>query len=365
MSSNPQATPLKTLDETDKKCPNCGGVMDYDATALGLKCPYCDYEEEIIMDDGAPSVAEENILDLNNLSHNFDWGTETKTVLCQSCGAESIFQAFQISSVCPYCDSNQVTQAHTENTLAPGGVIPFSISDESASKLFKSWIKRKWFCPKLAKESAMAESFHGVYLPYWTFDSNTSTQYSARYSIVKTVGSGENRRTKITWHSTRGSHQQTFDDELILASKHCDQNNLNKIAPFRTNQSKPYQPEYIAGYVAQRYSIDLKEGWEEAKASMSKQIRNKITSHIQYNKNASQVTNLSTKISFNDLTYKYLFLPIWTSSYQYNNKIYHFMVNGQTGKVAGDAPISKVKVAFTIIAILIAFALCHYLYYYL
>ncbi|MFI3176044.1 MAG: hypothetical protein R3Y67_00965 [Eubacteriales bacterium] len=353
MSTEMDCNLTQTLSETDRKCPNCGGVMDYDASTSGLKCPFCDYEEEIVLENEAISSAEEIMLDFSENADNCNWGTETKTIICKSCGAESIYDAMQISATCPYCDSNQVTEAHTENTLAPGGVIPFQITDQSSADLFTKWIKKKWFCPKLAKQSAKAESFHGVYLPYWTFDATTSTHYSARYGITRTVGSGDKRRTKTSWYSTSGHHSQAFDDELILAATNYDTNMLKQLAPFNTAANKPYKPEYIAGFVAQRYSIGLKDGWELAKKSITEKLRSAITSKIRSKHRADQVANLTTRTDYTNLTYKYLLLPIWTSSFQYKGQVYHFMVNGQTGKVAGKTPISAPKVILTVAGILL------------
>lgn len=140
-----------TKEETDKKCPQCGGVMDFDPASGKLKCPYCDYEESIPVSEDTPKKAEELDFFSASFTANKDWGIATKTVLCKACGAESIYDSMQTSAICPFCGSNQVMEANEQDTIAPGGVVPFSISDKEAAELFKKWIKRKWFCPKLAK----------------------------------------------------------------------------------------------------------------------------------------------------------------------------------------------------------------------
>ena len=73
----------------------------------------------------------------------------------------------------PYCGSNQVMEAKTENTLAPGGVCPFKIDKNQAVSNFHRWIKNKLFCPKEAKQKSKPSAFSGLYLPYWTFDADT------------------------------------------------------------------------------------------------------------------------------------------------------------------------------------------------
>ena len=184
---NPECDFMSWQKPSTEKCPQCGGVMDYDPATGTLKCPYCDYEQEIKREEQKPEKAAE--MDFYAAEHtaNKDWGVDTKTVICKACGAESIYDALQTSAVCPFCGSNQVMDAQAEDTIAPGGVVPFSVDDKKASENFNGWIKRKWFCPKLAKQSAKPDRFKGIYLPYWTFDTNTYSSYTGEYGIDHTT----------------------------------------------------------------------------------------------------------------------------------------------------------------------------------
>ena len=110
-----------------------------------LSCPYCGHTEVILANDQQRLMAEELPLDSAEKIENFDWGMETKIVLCRACGAESVYDALELASVCPFCGSNQVMEASDQNAW-----------HRAASTLFRVWIKKKWFCPNLAKESAKA-----------------------------------------------------------------------------------------------------------------------------------------------------------------------------------------------------------------
>ena len=50
---------------------------------------------------------------------------------------------------------------------------------------------------------------------------------------------------------------------------------------------------------------------------------------------------LSLRINDNDI--RYVLLPVWMLNLKYKDKTYLYAVNGQTGKVAGEVPISKIK----------------------
>lgn len=353
---------VDTKEETDKKCPQCGGVMDFDPATGNLKCPYCDYEEAIKIQEESPEKAEE--LDFYAAEHtaNHDWGAETKTILCKACGAESIYDALQTSAVCPFCGSNQVMEQNEQDTIAPGGVVPFRISDEQASHLFHQWIKRKWFCPKLAKDSAKPKRFKGIYLPYWTFDTDTFSSYQGEYGIDHIVKDRDgDTHTETDWYRTSGVHKEFINDELVLASQNHDMSMLHKLEPFDTENNKTYKPEYIAGFVAERYSLGLKDAWNIAKVSIKGKLKNQVSNKIKLEHHADHVRNIALGTDFNNITYKYLLLPIWISNFKYNDKVYQFMINGQTGKVAGKTPLSIPKIILTTVGIIVLIAILYYL----
>lgn len=350
-----------TREETDKKCVDCGGTMDYDPATGKMVCPYCGREETIVIED-TEFVAEE--LDFNQISdaNNCDWGTQTKKVICKSCGAQTVYSANEIANVCPYCGSNQVMEEKAENIMAPGGVIPFGISVQDASVRFKNWIGKKFFCPKLAKDSAKPKAFQGMYVPYWTFDANTRSQYTGQYGKRRTVKRGDKMVTETKWYHTSGRYNQSFDDILVCGASSQNQQLISGIEPYDTAKAVQYKPEYMAGFVAESYTVKVKDAWETAKNKMAQIIRSGIRRKIE-NENSAQDSRISTlNTSYSDITYKYLLLPVWISSFQYKDKVYHFMVNGQTGRVSGKTPLSAIKITLTVAAVIAVMLLLSWIY---
>lgn len=348
----------ETKEETDRKCPQCGGVMDFDPKLGKLHCPYCDYVEEILQEDEENKAVEElDFLSAEN-TENCDWGVATKTVLCKACGGEMVYDALEIAGECPYCGSNQVMEAKAENTLAPGGVCVFKLDAKQAAEKFKVWIKRRWFCPKEAKETAKPKDFKGVYLPYWTFDTQTTTRYTAEYGINRQKKNSKGETVTVTdWYDCSGVHEEFIDDQAVCATVRHEQSLLNGILPFNTGDNKTYKPEYVAGFASERYSIGLKDAWETAKNLISGRLKRNITRKIENQYHANSVRSLRMKTGFGSIKYKYLLLPVWMASFKYRDKLYQFMVNGQTGKVSGKIPVSPVKVAITVVGVIAAVAL--------
>lgn len=351
MLDNPNI--VETKEETDKKCPQCSGTMVFEPTLGGLSCPYCGYAEDIPFEEKEVTSAEELDFLSAEKTGNRNWGAEKKTVICKSCSAETIYDALDVASSCPYCGSNQVMEARDKDTLAPNGVVPFQLDADTASANFRKWIGKKFFCPKLAKQSARADSFKGIYLPYWTFDASTQTRYRASYGIDHRYKDNEgNTKTRTDWFTTSGVYREMIDDQLVLASTRHNSSMLKGLEPFNTADNKTYKPEFVAGFLAERYSIGLSDGWELGKKAIRNRLHSSISKKVRSEKNADHVKDIKMNTVYNNITYKYLMLPIWISSFQYNGKVYQFMVNGQTGKVSGSTPVSIWKVLLTIGAVL-------------
>ena len=259
---------VDTRKETDKKCPACGGVMDFSPALGKMVCPYCGTEEEIETAENV-FVAEE--LDFYGAEEqaSCDWGTATKSVICKSCGAQTVYDINEIADECPYCGSNQVMEAGDSQVIAPGGVVVFKMDAKEASARFKKWIGRKFFCPKLAKESAKPKSFKGIYIPYWTFDTDTYSRYTGQYGINRKYRDKEgNVRTKTDWYGTKGQFAFSFDDVLVCGSARQNDRMLRGIEPFNTKDVKAYKPEYLAGFTAERYTVRMKDAWETVKSTV-------------------------------------------------------------------------------------------------
>ena len=58
--------------------------------------------------------------------------------------------------------------------------------------------------------------------------------------------------------------------------------------------------------------------------------------------------NLRVWTQHADVTWKHLLLPLWIAAYRYEDRLYTFLVNGQTGKVVGKRPVSKLRVALAV-----------------
>ena len=81
------------------------------------------------------------------------------------------------------------------------------------------------------------------------------------------------RVRKTRWTSVSGTVWDHFDDILVLASQTLPRKITNKLEPWDLAQLIPYQDEYLSGFRAESYQVDLAAGFEQARSVMEQHIR--------------------------------------------------------------------------------------------
>lgn len=352
-----QAAKLESFD--GKTCPNCGATVTFDPAIGEMHCEYCGYHCKLPDANAENEICE---LDFESAANkeSYEWGVEKKQVQCKSCGAVTIYDALETAAVCPFCGSTHVMATTSGDSIAPGAVCPFAVTKGQAGDCFTKWLKKKWFAPTKAKKNARPDAFQGVYLPYWTYDAQTTSSFTARAGYTRTVQRGDKKETVTNWRPVSGVYQEFFDDETVVASNRHEGTEIKSCEPFNFSKLVPYSPQVVAGFAAERYSVGLKEGWEKAQKSIQSKLRSDISQYVKGNWRADKVDSLRFSTLYSKVTYKYLLVPVWLSSFKYKDKLYQFVVNGQTGKVGGKAPTSVWKV---LLAIAIGIGACVGIYF--
>jgi ribosomal protein L37AE/L43A len=340
------------------KCPNCGANLAYDVSAGGIACEYCGYTAPV-QSVHVGKTADEFEFTLETISQaERGWGVQRQVLHCDSCGAALSIPLGALTNTCPFCASNQVNVTTSlDETLRPRFLIPFKIKPEQIKNITADWLGKGWFHPGELRSNAALRRFNGVYLPFWTFDTQVQAQWHAQVGYKKTVrhyNSREKRwetRTKIEWRWENGSVHLSIDDYLISGSspKHINQRILQGIYPYQISGLVAYEPDYLAGWQAQAYETTLTEAWQNAKAAIREQAKETCYEDIP----TSHVRNFSMTADFADESWRYILLPVYLATYKYEGKAFQVMVNGQTGAVAGQKPVAWWKVWLAIAGLLL------------
>jgi hypothetical protein len=291
-----------------------------------------------------------------------------QVVVCPSCGAESVIPSDVMTVTCPFCGAAHVTELRESlPVIRPETLVPFRISRERADTLYRDWLRRRYLAPRSLKKESKLNSMSGVYTPFFSFDINLSTDYhgfGGRRRIetytVRVNGKTQVRtRTRMDWYPISGEASLSFDDLPVCASAKLDRQMLDAVAPFSLKMLNVYNPAYLAGFYAERYQIGLSDGF----SSLLPRVHQKMISHIERRRGFDTYRGMQYHHRYDRVRFKHFLLPVWVAAYKYRNKLYQFLVNGETGKIAGKAPLSIFKLLAIIAGCLGIFGLIVLLFY--
>lgn len=366
MALNPFPAPDQPMQEHRFPCDNCGADFRFDPVSGDLACDHCGNRQQIEGSGHYTSAIRE--LDLRAaLQATLPEAEieELRVLSCPNCGAQVEFDADTHASECPFCATPVVTDTGTHRHIKPKALLPFALDEETARKAMSDWLGRLWFAPNgLQAYARKGRRMQGIYVPYWTFDADTRTIYHGErgtvYYQTRTVTrNGKRERVKvqkIRWTRASGRVKRFFDDVLVLASQSLPKRFTDALEPWDLAALEPYRPEFLAGFRAEGYTVQLEDGFGEARHFMDRMIERDVKFDIGGDR--QRIHSLDTSLS--DVTFKHILLPVWLAAYKYRGKTYRFVVNGRTGRVQGERPYSAWKIAFAVILGMIVAAIIGY-----
>ena len=348
------------MDEEHRfPCENCGADYRYDPARGELICDHCGDVKKIAgpgpWEGGIRELdfrtAMDNLLPLQEME-------DLRVTRCPNCGAEVEFDPDSHATECPFCATPVVTDTGTHRQIKPRGVLPFAVDADAARDAMNDWLGRLWFAPNGLQEYARkGRKMQGIYVPYWTYDAQTASGYRGErgtiyYETRQVMRDGKMqtvRVQKIRWRPVSGKVARFFDDVLVLASRSLPKKYTDALQPWDLTRLEPYRPEFLAGFRAEGYQVDLDEGYSEACAIMDRQIERDVKFDIGGDQ--QRIHRIDTDISA--VTFKHVLLPVWLAAYKYRGETYRFVVNGVSGKVQGERPWSAWKIALAVLGGLI------------
>lgn len=336
-------------------CHSCGSDFRFDPAANRLVCDHCGATDDI--EQVGPWQGSIKELDFKRAIDNqlpAQEIEETRVATCPNCAAQVEFDAVTHSKECPFCATPVVTDTGKHRHIKPRGVLPFHLNERAAHKAMEEWLGKLWFAPNGLQEYARkGRKMDGIYVPYWTFDADTKSSYrgerGTEYRVTKTVMRDgkptQVSETRVRWRNVSGRVARFFDDVLVLASRSLPKRFTDALAPWDLAALEPYRPEFLAGFRAEAYAVELDEGYKEARDHMDRVILRDVKFDIGGDR--QRVHDVNTTIS--DVTFKHILLPVWLAAYKYRGKSYRFVVNGRTGRVQGERPWSAWKIGFAVV----------------
>ena len=328
------------------KCPCCGGTLQFDSKSQNIVCPYCDSQFAAsdlkeYTDDLASDKVEDTSWDESRVeAYTNEEMKGMKIYSCDSCGGEIIVEETTSSTSCPYCGNNLLVTKELSGDLKPNRVIPFKKDKDAVMESMKKFLKKKVLLPSSFSKDNVIEEIKPLYVPFWLFDADVDGKVRFKGEVVRSYSDSNYNYKETKYYSIIREGHIAFDHVPVDGSKKMEDKLMESIEPFDFGESTEFNVAYLAGYAADRYDVSKDETFNRAtqrcREGTIQAFRNDISGY-------SNVTVSDSNIQLFDTKAQYALYPVWIMNTKWKDKNYRFAVNGQSGKMAGNLPISPLK----------------------
>ena len=326
------------------KCPCCGGAIAFDAKEQKLKCPYCDTEFEVeILAAYDEQLRGEQQDDMKwERSGDGAWQEgETdglRTYVCPSCGGSIIGDESMAATACPYCGNSVIIAEQFSGMLRPDYVIPFKFDRDAAIAALKGHYKGKRLLPKVFSNENHLREIKGLYVPVWLYDTDADANMRYRATKIHTWSDSNYIYTRTSYYSLLRAGAIGFDNIPVDGSVKMDDTMMESIEPFDFSEAVDFRTAYLAGFFADKYDVTSEESEMRANDRVRKSTLDAFERTVS---GYTGVTPEACTIALHGGKVKYALYPVWMLTTKWQDRNYTFIMNGQTGKFAGDLPMDK------------------------
>ncbi|MBR3149227.1 MAG: hypothetical protein IKF64_03575 [Eubacterium sp.] len=334
-------------DLFEYKCPNCGGAIEFDTATQKMKCPYCDSEFDVETLKNMDSRLDEMQPDefkWDSSCGEAEWSESDgmSVFVCKSCGGQIVGDANTAATSCPYCNNPVVMSGRLSGDLKPDFVIPFKYDKKGAKDALKAYVAKKKFAPNTFKSENRLDEVKGIYVPFWLFDSDANASVSYDATRTRHWSDSKYEYTETSHYDVFRAGNMSFQNIPVDGSSKMPDDLMESIEPFNFNDATDFQTAYLAGYLADKYDVTMEQSIDRAnqrvKASCEDALRSTVSGF-------ETVTTKDSYVQTSNGVAKYALYPVWILNTSYKGETLTFGMNGQTGKIVGNIPVSKAKLA--------------------
>lgn len=345
----------KSSVAVDHKCPSCNAPLKFNPKSQKWKCDYCGQQFELkdLKNNQEKYKKNESKSEENN---KYD------LYRCPDCGAEIITDTNTTATFCVYCKNPAIIKSRLEGKFEPEVMIPFNKTIDDAKEAFKKVGKKHPLMPKSFSSEKNISEIRGIYIPFWLFSCISNGGITVKATDIKVWHSGNYRYTKTDVYEIIKEANCKIDRVPNDGSLKFDDATMNSIEPFDYSKAVPFNYSYLSGFLAEKYDVESSDAQaiavERMKNTIQEKLKNKITGY-------DSVIITSDNITFPELKKEYALLPVYLLNIKYKAKTYTFAMNGQSGKLIGNMPVSVSKAIIAFLSIgLIVFAISYAIFYF-
>lgn len=327
---------------TNYQCPACTGPLHFDEQTGKLQCDYC--ESSFTVEEVEALFAEKNADAEQAVQEKqpepSEWGVDAEKMRaysCPSCGAELICEETTAATACPYCGNPAIVPGQFSGTKKPDCIIPFRFSKEQAVAALKKHYQGKLLLPKAFADENHLQEIKGVYVPFWLFGGSVEADVTFKTTRTHTHTTGKERIITTDHYEVWRKGTVPFSHVPVDGASKMPDEHMDAIEPFDYQDLKPFSLSYLPGFLADKYDVTAEECAPRAEARCRSSAVSAMRSTVMGYESCIPVREDVT-VHHSDV--QYALLPVWLLSTKWKNQNYLFAMNGQTGKLIGDLPIS-------------------------
>lgn len=338
------------------KCPGCGGELVWNAEDALFYCSWCgsDYTESETACFLPPSP-EADSAEKAAEGEASSW--ETDYYVCSSCGAEIICGPNTAASFCCYCHNPVALKGRLEGVYRPDMIIPFQLSRRQAAAIFRAQCIKKHFLPGDFLKDSTLEKMTGLYVPFWLCDCDTDAYMIAEALEIVHQKDGEDSGLNTRLYNIDMAVKMKYMGVPADSAVRISDELMDAIEPYDYRFFREFEKMFLSGFYCDKYDIDKRQVFPRVKKRVEEGAEEMLLSEFrQYD----SVKIKRKKVRIFNNRWRYVLLPVWLMTYTHHGKRYSFAMNGQTGKFAGEFPVSWLKAALcSIVAAAAAGIICY------
>ena len=344
---------MKTVDH---KCPSCNASINYNPKDKNWVCEYCGSKftlEELEANE--KNFESTSVKDSKELKEEKQENVEMDEYICQDCGAKIVADKNTAATFCVYCKNTAILKSRLTDKFSPTRIIPFAKTKDDAIKAFQSVGKGKFLMPKEFSDPKNIEEITGVYIPFWLYSCKMKGYVKGTGTKVMMWSDFQYNYTKTDTYNVERNGEYYFENIPVDGSVRFNDAIMNSIEPFNYDELTKFSYSYLSGFLAEKYDVEKDEAKkitiDRAETSTFQNLQAKASGYNTFMPTIKNAEVEEEKI-------EYVLLPVWMVNIKYNEKLYTFAMNGQTGKMIGDIPYSKKKAfVFALILFIAIFAI--------
>lgn len=329
------------------KCPGCGTVMVFDPDTQMLACPSC--QESCTVNEylakygnpqaGNPQAGNPQTGSYDNSGSSDDSGDqpEMKVYHCTSCGAELVSDEYTSATICGFCGNPTLVADRLDGEFKPKLIIPFKLDKDTAVEKFRAWTRKGPLTPGTLRSDSMIDKLTGIYVPFWCYDVHSTDSMHGTGLIVSREDHADYYYTVTQYYDVAREVSARFEKIPADASEKMNDDDMDKLEPFNYSELRKFEMPYLSGYLSERYNYTAEEMFDRIYKRTNRYIKEAADKTLTgYSSVTSRTDTPNSRITAR----YYALLPVWMLNYRYNGKDYTFLMNGQTGKIVADRPVS-------------------------